>query len=608
MTIANQGSGAQPQPPAPAAAAKAAARATADAIAIPATITVQDLATLLELTPVEVIKELMKNGVMASINQAVDYETACVVAREFGWKPRAKPVAEGAKTTAVPKFAVGTKGLEPRAPVVAIMGHVDHGKTSLLDAIRQSKVAAGEAGGITQHIGAYQVEWKGRPITFLDTPGHEAFTQMRARGAKVTDIVVLVVAADDGVMPQTVEAIDHVKAAGVPMVVAINKIDMPGANPERVKQQLTEHGLVVEEWGGDVVAVACSAKTRQGLDELLENLLVVAEVAELKANPAVRAEGAVLEAEMDPTRGPKATLLVHNGTLKEGDILVAGEAWGRVRAMFNDSGHRLKRAEPSTPAQVLGWSAVPPAGTPFKVVANEKEAREQGEAQQRRGLQSALARAPSLSELYQQIKSGQVKELNVILKSDVYGTMESIRSQLERLGTEQVKVRVLHAGTGKIVESDVTLALASQGIVIGFNTDSEPGAERLARAEGVDIRRYDIIYKLTEDVDKALKGLLEPTYVEMVDGHAEVRAAFGAAKLGKAAGVFVTDGKLARNAQVRLLRERSQIYEGKIVSLRRFKEDVREVAAGYEAGLALEGFNDYQVGDKLETYHKERQG
>jgi translation initiation factor IF-2 len=549
----------------------------------------------------------MKLGVMASINQTVDYETASIVAREFGWKPRPKAVTEAPKT-AVPRFVAGTKGLEPRAPVVAVMGHVDHGKTSLLDAIRKTEVAAGEAGGITQHIGAYQVRWKEHPVTFLDTPGHEAFTQMRARGAKVTDIVVLVVAADEGVMPQTVEAIDHIKAAGVPLIVAMNKMDKPGANPDRVKQQLAERGLVPEDWGGDIITVPCSAKTRQGLDDLLENILLVAEMAELKANPAARAEGAILEAELDPARGPKATLLVHNGSLKEGDIIVAGEVWGRVRAMFNVSGRRIKRAEPATPAEVLGWNGVPRSGVPFRVMSSEKEARSFAEETQRQGATSAMARAPSLSELYQQIKAGQVKELNVILKSDVYGTLESIRTQLERLGTSQVKVRVLHAGTGKIVESDVMLALASQGVVIGFNTDSEPGADRLARAEGVDIRRYDVIYKLTEDVDKALKGLLEPTYEDVVDGHAEVRAVFSAAKVGKAAGVWVTEGKIVRNSQARVLRGGKRIHEGKLASLRRFKEDAREVAAGYEAGLAVEGFNDYQVGDVIEVYHKERKG
>jgi len=490
-------------------------------IEIPHALSVRQLAELLPISAIDIIKRLMKNGTMANINQVIDYETAAAIATDIGYEVHLKP-----RTTRKSANVIGeikrqqlqgeeTSGLQPRPPIVTIMGHVDHGKTRLLDAIRQTNVMDTEAGGITQHIGAYQVEVNGQKITFLDTPGHEAFTAMRARGAQVTDITILVVAADDGVMPQTLEAIDHARAAEVPIMVAINKIDIPDTNPELVKQQLADAGLLIEEWGGDTVCIQTSAKEKKGISELLENLLVVAEMENLRANPSQPAVGVAIEANLDKTKGPLATVLVHDGTLRLGDTVVIGTTWGRVKAMFNDIGKRVRKARPATPVELLGLNSVPQVGDTLTTVAGEHQAqaliqKRQLETQQGSSL---TPKSVSLNNLFDQISAGRVKDLNVILKADVQGSIEPIRSSLEQLGTEEVKVRVIHSGSGNITESDVMLAIASKGLIIGFNVDAEPGARRLADVEGVGIRRYDIIYNLVGDVDKALKGMLEPSYV-----------------------------------------------------------------------------------------------
>jgi len=572
-----------------------------DTISLPSALTVKQLADSIGIGAVEVIKQLMKNGIMATINQVIDFETAALIAADFGFEARKQMVS-----SAIPSPTVKVEKPVSRPPVVTIMGHVDHGKTSLLDAIRQTNVIATEAGAITQHIGAYQVEVEGRKITFLDTPGHEAFTAMRARGAKVTDIAVLVVAADDGVMPQTVEAVNHARAAGVPVVVAINKIDKPNANVERVKQQLTDLGLIIEEWGGDVVCVPISAKKRQGISDLLENLLLVADILELKADADRPAEGAVIEAGLDKTKGPLITLLIQQGTLNLGDALVVGDTYGKVKAMFNDQGKQMKKVGPATPVEVLGVNAVPKAGDAFRVVGSERQARliiEQREISQQ---PSVAAKPLTLSDLSAQISAGRVKELNIILKTDVQGSIEPIKDSLERLGTEQIKVRVIHSGSGSITESDVLLALASKGIIIGFNTKPEPGAQKLADLEGISIRNYAVIYDLVEDVNKALKGMLEPVYIDVVDGQAEVRAIFATGKKGKVAGVLVKEGKVTRDSLARILRQGEVVTESRVSSLRRFKEDVREVSAGIECGVGIEGFIDFQISDIIQFYHEER--
>ncbi len=571
-------------------------------ITLPATLTVRQLADLLNVSAIEVIKRLMKKGIMASLNQVIDFNTAAAVAAVFGFK-----VQKEMDTVTVKALRVREGGAIPRPPVITIMGHVDHGKTTLLDAIRQSNVAATEAGAITQHIGAYQVEVNGRKITFLDTPGHEAFTAMRARGAQVTDIVVLVVAADDGVMPQTVEAINHARAAGVPIVVAINKIDKANANPERVKRQLADLNLVVEEWGGDVVCVPISAKTKKGIPELLENLLLVADILELRAEPNCPAKGVVIEAKLDKSRGPVATLLIQMGTLNLGDALVVGSTWGKVKAMFNDRGQRIEKAEPATPVEILGLNAVPQAGDIFQVVEDERQARllaEERESAKREGM--ALARPVTLSNFLSRVSAGQVKELNIILKTDVQGSIEPIKTSVERFGTEEIKVKVIHSASGSITESDVLLALASKGIVIGFNTKVEPGARRLADLEGVSIRNYEVIYDLVGDVEKALKGMIEPTYAEVAEGHAEVLAIFPISKKGKVAGVRVKEGKISRDSLARILRQGKVICESRVSSLKRFKDDVSEVSAGLECGVGIEGFTDFAIGDIIQFYRKER--
>lgn len=579
-------------------------------VELPASATVKQLAELLDASPVEVIKQLIRNGTMASINQAIDYDRAAVVASDFGFEP--VPAPRKAVSARKPKSDehvgdVDSRLLKPRPPVVTIMGHVDHGKTSLLDAIRKTKVTATEVGEITQHIGAYQVEVNGKKITFLDTPGHEAFTAMRARGARVTDITILVVAADDGVMPQTVEAIDHARAAGVPIVVALNKVDKPDSNPQRVKQQLADLGLVCEEWGGQVVCVSVSAKKNEGIPELLENLLIVAELEELQANPEGRAAGAVVEAKLDKTKGPLATVLVQSGTLRVGDAFTVGDTWGKVKAMFDEKGKRVRKAGPATPVEVLGFETVPQAGDTLSVVGSEAEARA---VSQRRREERRLVAGPggalSVSELSAQIREGRMKELNIIVKTDVQGSVEPITAALGGLTVGDVRLNLVHSGSGSITEGDVLLALASRGLVLGFNTAPEPGAKQLADSEGIDIRCYEVIYNLVDDVEKLLKGMLEPIYVEVVRGHAEVRATFSVRGRG-VAGAFVTDGTITRGAPARVIRKGEVVHEGTVSSLRRFKDDVREVSAGFECGLGVEGFTEFQVGDIIELYGREKQ-
>jgi translation initiation factor IF-2 len=569
-------------------------------VELPPSITVKQLADLLKVEPVKVIKQLMRKGIMANINQTLDFDTASITVADFGYAAKAAKERKALP----PRKGRGKGKLSVRPPVVTVMGHVDHGKTTLLDVIRKTNVTAHEVGAITQHIGAYQALVDGRKITFLDTPGHEAFTVMRARGAQATDIVILVVAADDGVMPQTVEAIDHAKAAKVPIVVAVNKIDKPDANPERVKQQLADLGLVVEEWGGDTVCVPISAKQGQGISDLLENLFLVADILELKADPDSAAEGVTIEAKLDKTKGPLATFLVQKGTLRRGDVVVAGSAWGKIKAMFDDTGKQVHKAEPSTPVKVLGLNEVAKSGDLFIVLPDEHEARSIVEKQKYPRLRPTL----SLSALSSQISDGQLKELNIVLKTDVEGSIEPIKTSVERLGTEKIKARVIHAASGSITESDVLLASASKGIIIGFNTPASPGATQLANVEAVGIQHYDVIYKLIEDMDRTLKGMLEPTYSEVLGGRAEIRAVFPSSKLGKIAGVYVMEGKVWRDAQVKILRKNKVIGDSRVSSLKRFKDDVAEVSAGLECGLGIEGGVDFQIGDIIEFYRMERTG
>jgi len=588
--------------------AKSSSRTT---VRIPDALTVKELADLLRVSPVEVIKRLMTNGVMAAQNQTIDYDTAAIVAVELGFEPELEAAAEpepGAPLVEPEEEPDDPASLKPRPPVVTILGHVDHGKTSLLDAIRKTRVAAGEAGGITQHIGAYQVERDGQKITFIDTPGHAAFTAMRARGAQVTDIAVLVVAADDGVMPQTVEAINHAKAAGVPIIVAINKIDLPAANPDRVKQQLTEYGIVVEEYGGDTVCVPVSAATGQGIGDLLEAINLVAEISELKANPNRPASAVVIEAELDPHRGPIATVLVQRGTLRQGDAVVVGETSGKIRAMLDDTGKRVKEAGPSTPVVILGLEDVPEAGDRLRVVADEKVARQivEERKRQREAQEQTQHARVNLDTLFNEISAGKLKELIIILKTDVRGTAEAIKGALERLSTPEVKIRIIHAATGPVTDNDVMLAEASNGIIIGFNTRVEPGAKKRAEAVGVEIRTYNIIYQLLEDIEKALQGMLEPVYKTVVDGHAEVRAVFKSSRVGQIAGCYVTDGVVRRGSLARVLRGKEEVWKGRCEGLKRFQDDVREVQAGYECGIVISGFDKFQVGDVIEFYHEER--
>ncbi|MGE5553198.1 MAG: translation initiation factor IF-2 [Betaproteobacteria bacterium] len=567
-------------------------------------ITVKDLSALMGIEASQIIKKLMLLGTMATVNQIIDGETAALVASEFGIEAEIQERKSLEELYLAEDEQEEGRHLLPRPPVVTIMGHVDHGKTTLLDVIRETRVAASEAGGITQHIGAYQVDLKGKRITFLDTPGHEAFTAMRARGAQVTDIAVLVVAADDGVMPQTVEAINHAKAAGVPIIVAINKIDKPNAQPERVKQELTEYGLVPEEWGGDTIMVPCSALRKEGIGNLLEMILLVAELRELKANPARKARGVVIEAQLDKGRGPVATVLVQKGTLQVGDSIVAGAVAGKVRAMVNDKGRNVKKAGPSTPVQVLGLSDVPLAGDPFVVVEEDKVARLIAQKRTEAVRLESLAKPTrlSLEELYSKIKQGEVKTLNLVLKADVQGSVEALKASLERLSTDEVRVNVMHAGVGAISESDVMLASASGAVIIGFNVRPDANAKAVAEREGVDLRLHRIIYEALDEVKAAMFGLLAPEVKESTLGRAEVRQVFRVPKVGTVAGCYVLEGKITRTAQVRILRDNVVVYEGKLASLRRFKDDVREVAAGYECGIGLEKFQDIKEGDIIEAF------
>ena len=573
---------------------------------LPKNLTVKQLADQIKADPVDVIKELIRNGVMANINQAIDFNMAAVVAAEFGFS--ASPQAEPDEEFAI--YSRLTREDDPsnqitRPPVVTILGHVDHGKTTLLDAVRESNITEGEVGGITQHIGAYQVEYRGQKITFLDTPGHEAFTAMRARGARATDIAVLVVAADDGVMPQTVEAMDHARAAGVPIVVAINKVDVPSADVDRVKRQLVERSLVIEEWGGDVIAVSISARERQGIEELLENILVVAEVSELKADPERPAVGVIVEAQVDKSKGPLATVLVQTGTLRVGDTVVVGDSWGRVKAMISESGRRTRTADPSTPVEILGLGQLPLAGDTLWVVPDEKTAKDLiQERRQRLETERQTMANPTLENASSRIGTGEITDLNLIIKTDVQGTVDAVRGSLEKLATAKGKVNIIHTAAGTINEGDVLLAAASKAIIIGFSTRVEPGARHLADAERVDIRLYDIIYRLSEDVQNALEGLLSPVLQEVVEGHAEVRAVFSVGRRVKIAGSYVTSGRISRNAGVRVIRSGQPIFEGTISSLRHFKDDVREMATGFECGIGMDGFNDYQEGDILEAFRQ----
>ena len=575
---------------------------------LPARMTVQELADRLGVSPTQVISELVGQNILLTINQSVDYETAAMVAGNLGYPVMEAAAPEARENGAAAAPVEDAALLVPRPPVVTVMGHVDHGKTSLLDAIRNTNVTGGEAGGITQHIGAYQVEIHDRRITFLDTPGHEAFTAMRARGAQATDIVILVVAADDGVMPQTREAIAHCQAANVPVVVAINKIDRPNAEKDRVIQQLAEAGLVAEQYGGDVPAVPVSAKTQEGIQDLLDVVLLVADIQELKANPARPANGVVIEAKLDRTRGPVATVLVQTGTLHVGDVVVAGGAYGNVKALFNDRGQRIRQAGPSVPAEILGLNGVAEAGDRMEVVSDEKTARHQVDPAARAGERDLTEprRDLSLQALSSQIQTGEVKEVTLVVKTDVQGSIEPILNSLARLEEDTgIRIKVLHSGTGNVGDSDVMLAAASKGIIIGFNVRAEPSSRRVAETQGVDVRLYTVIYHLVDDVRRALAGMLEPEYREIVRGQAEIRQAFRAGKTGQAAGCLVLEGTISRNSLVRIRRGREVLFEGRISSLRRVKDDVREVTAGQECGMTFDGFNDFEAGDVVEAYERE---
>jgi len=579
---------------------------------------VRDLADSMQVSPIELIKALMTAGIMANINQVLDHDTAAIVAEEMGYtvveppKPVEPEVAEEEPAQPVRRrkreyTEAELARLKPRPPVVVVMGHVDHGKTSILDAIRKASVVAGEAGGITQHIGAYQTQVNGKLITFLDTPGHEAFTAMRARGASVTDIAILVVAADDGVQPQTREAIAHARSAGVPIIVALNKMDLPAANPDRVKQQLADEGLVVEDWGGDVICVPVSARTKQGIDDLLDMVLLVADMENLRADPDAPVTGSVVEGRLDRALGPMATVLVQEGTLREGDTMLVGHTYGKIRALFDYKGAKVRSAGPSTPVAVTGLNDVPVAGDRFRVVGSEREARQIVEEQllEERSSAEQPAQPLTLDQIYARAQSGAMQALNLILKADVDGSIEPIRVSLEKLEAGDLKVKFVHVGVGNITESDVNLAIASQAVIIGFHVGVDGSAARLAEAEGVSIRTYDVIYRVIEDVQKALTGMLEPEYQDVLQGTAVVREVFTIPRVGKIAGVQVREGKALRNASVKVKRNGQVIFEGRVTSLKRFTEDAREVTAGLECGVGIEGLTDIQVDDTLEFSTRE---
>ena len=575
-------------------------------VEIPDEIAVGELASRMKKTAAEVVKQLFKLGVFASVSDVIDYDTAALVAMELGCKVE-KEVIVTVEEKLIDDHVDSEEELVSRAPVVVVMGHVDHGKTSLLDYIRHANVASGEAGGITQHIGAYTVEINGSPITFLDTPGHEAFTSMRARGAMVTDVAILVVAADDGIMPQTVESINHAKAAGIPIVVAINKMDKVGANPDRIKQQLTEYDIVSEEWGGDTIICPISAKTGAGIDNLLENLVLQAEVLELRANPNRAAKGTVIEARLDKGRGPIMTVLVQNGTLHLGDIIIAGTCVGRVRTMINDKGQRVTEAGPSTPVEISGLNEVPSAGDIFNAVADERMARELAEERRIQQNSSAgSAKKVSLEDLFSQIQAGEMKTLNLIVKADVQGSAEAVKASLEKISNEEVRVKVIHSAVGAINESDVMLAATSGAIIVGFNVRPDSAARDSAVRSNVDMRMYRVIYDCINEIEAAMKGMLAPKFRESVIGHAEVRETYKVSKIGTVCGCYCQDGKIQRGCQVRVLRDNIVIHEGELASLRRFKDDVKEVAAGYECGMQIEKFNDVKVGDVIECFVMEQ--
>ena len=573
---------------------------------IPNALTVADFSATMEVGPVEVIKELMRSGYMFTINDVIEHDVASLVAPGFGYGVLpldAESSREAGSTSLVysAEEEENQAALQPRPPVVTILGHVDHGKTTLLDTIRNANVVDGEAGGITQHIGAYQINYEGAPITFLDTPGHEAFTAMRARGAQVTDIAILIIAADDGMMPQTLEALDHARAAGVPIVVAINKTDLPSSDQERVKRQLAEQNMLIEEWGGDTIAVPISALTGAGVPSLLENVTVLAEVSEFQANPDRRALGVVVEARRDKSRGTIATLLVQTGTLAVGDSVVVGGLRGRIRAMFDDSGKRINRAGPSTPVEALGLSAMPEAGELFEVAHDEREARRMVhdyELEARR----ASRNGPTLEDVHTRIQLGEVKALNLIVKTDVQGTVEPARGALEGLNTDATRVNIVHIASGGITESDILLAVASKAIIIGFNTAAEQGAQSLANKEGVEIRGYDVIYHMTEDIERALTGMLDPVFEDVFEGRATVRAIFNLGRRAKVAGIYVNDGRIARGCELRVIRGGDTVFSGEIASLKHFQDDVREIANGFEGGVTMEGFNEWQEDDVVEAY------
>lgn len=572
------------------------------------TITVKQLADKIGTTSSDLVMRLMKKGIMATLNQDISFEIASEICEEFDI------IAEEAEEIDILEETFkeeedSEENLLERPPVVVVMGHVDHGKTSLLDSIRKSRVTEKEAGGITQHIGAYTVSIENKPITFLDTPGHEAFTAMRMRGASVTDIAILVVAADDGVMPQTIEAINHAKAAGVEIIVAINKIDKESANPDRVKQELTEYGLIAEDWGGDTICVPVSAISKQGIDNLLEMIILVSEMKELKANPNKKARGTIIEAELDKGRGPVATVLVQSGTLKIGDPIVAGKSYGKIRAMVNDKGQKVKSAGPSMPVEILGLSEVPSAGDMFYIAQNDKQARQLSEAVLAKGREDMIKATPqkvSLDDLFTQIQSGNMKELNIVIKADVQGSVEAVRSSLEKLTNEEVRIKTIHGGVGAITESDVMLASASNAIIIGFNVRPENTAKSFAEEQKVDIRLYRVIYNAIEDISAAMKGMLDPVFEEKITGHAEIRQIFKASGVGTIGGSYITDGKIIRNSKVRIIRDGIVIYEGELASLRRGKDDVKEVNSGYECGLLFNKFNDIKEGDQVEAFIMEQ--
>ena len=582
-------------------------------VEIPSFLTVRELAELLAASPIDVIKELMSNGIIANINQQIDFDTAAIVAEEMGFDAQALVAFEEEEEAVdLPEWRrviqrEHEESLEHRAPVVTMLGHVDHGKTSLLDAIRNTEVQAGEAGGITQHVGAYQIKHEGQTLTFLDTPGHEAFTAMRARGARSTDIAVLVVAADDGVMPQTREALDHARAAAIPIVVALNKIDRPNANPDLVKQQLSELGLTPDEWGGTTMIIPVSAKTREGLDDLLEALTLVAEETDIRANPAGKAFGTVIEGRLERSRGVIATLLIQNGTLRVGDAVVTGTVSGKIRAMFDFRGRPIEKAGPSVPIQIMGLGSVPEAGDLFEVTPSEKDARVIVE--ERLTEQKLAVEAPkgySLDDIFARFQAGETKALNLVIKADVQGSLEPIVNSLEGLSSDDLEVKILRADTGNITESDVVLAAASDAIVLGFCVTADTAARNVAEVHGVSVRSYDIIYKLVEDIEKALKGMLEPEYAPVTIGKAEVRAVFSIRRVGNIAGCMILEGEGRRNANARLIRAGEQIFDGAVSSLKRYEEDVREVRSGFECGVGLEGVDDYREGDIIEFFVVER--